>query len=981
MTKGMPVDSMSTIPTNCPPSILPSSGGRLETGFSGRLQKNLLEDEASFYGAYSWSLNPLLSVQEGINHLREELRRLDSCSIGWQRDEVITNVFLLGGMVAAAADDYIAGTRYGFSKLARVLPILSPALAMAAKLQEIRGRLRALRLRELHQWRQKWQTALVECLLTLPGIRSVEEISGRPGAKLSYLLPPPFTEELMRQRPRIPGAFRSKDLTHYDIIRLGEKFEAEFPDRKRPLLVIGLRTAGSFFAIVLCTYLKARGFENIRWVTLRSKKGIAHWEAQALALGKEGGALALVIDEHPNTGVTLAKTADLLGSSGFDDVDVVYLFPIHPAHPNWREVLASRGLSSIRVLHLEPEEWHKYRLLHSESVKTQLNEYFHFRNAHMQVSTSATRENDSLANRSDEPIHARLKRVYKVRLEGPAGNVETRFILAKSVGWGWLSYHAFLAGDRLLPFVPTILGLRDGILFEEWLPQVDTSALNHSNSNLVNIVASYIAARVRHLPLEVDPSLELSLHDNHQGNSLLVRLLSRVYGRGSILKYPRLLHRVAAARCPFPTLIDGKWNRPEWVRSSSSYIKTDFEHHGMGKTELNVVDPAYDLASAILHLDLSPKEEEQLLNQYRTETRDTAVEERLFLNKVMAGAWEISKALDKLANSNITSRHEEFNCRYVAAWNFLVRHTARFCGHLCQRPRTIDWRSPVVFLDLDGVLDSKLFRFPSTTAAGIRAISLFHAHDFTLVANTARSLPEVKEYCEAYGFAGGIAEYGSVLWDEVASRENILLSSESLAELDAVRNALRQIPGIFVDDTYRYVVRTYMYGEKGTVPVPTTLIDGLLARCHLDRMTFHQTNMDTAIVVKGITKGSGLRALLDWVGNPTMFTAAVGDSDTDLSMFREVQQCYAPSQIWCRHEAERLGCRIAKDPGQLGLLSIARTLIHPDGGDCKRCCAGHLSWVKGTNVFHDLLEVADQKSLRRWLSILIDPMMLRAFRE
>ena len=199
--------------------------------------------------------------------------------------------------------------------------------------------------------------------------------------------------------------------------------------------------------------------------------------------------------------------------------------------------------------------------------------------------------------------------------------------------------------------------------------------------------------------------------------------------------------------------------------------------------------------------------------------------------------------------------------------------------------------------------------------------------------------------------------------------------------LDAVRKALRQIPGIFVDDTYRYVVRTYMYGERGTLPVPTTLIEGLLARHHFDQLTFHQTNIDTTIVVKGITKGTGLRAFVDWVGNPKMFTAAVGDSDTDLSMFREVQQCYAPSQIWCRLEAERLGCRISKDPNQLGLLSIARKLTHPDGGACERCRPGHLSWVKGTDVFLDLLEVADQNPLRQWLSILFDPMMLRAFRE
>jgi len=37
--------------------------------------------------------------------------------------------------------------------------------------------------------------------------------------------------------------------------------------------------------------------------------------------------------------------------------------------------------------------------------------------------------------------------------------------------------------------------------------------------------------------------------------------------------------------------------------------------------------------------------------------------------------------------------------------------------------------------------------------------------------------------------------------------------------------------------------------------------------------------------------------------------------------------------------------------------------------------------VNGTDVFLDLLEVADQKPLPKWLSILMDPVMLRTFRE
>ena len=633
------------------------------------------------------------------------------------------------------------------------------------------------------------------------------------------------------------------------------------------------------------------------------------------------------------------------------------------------------------MLHLKPEESHKYRLLDSGRVENQISEYFQSQNAQVQSIAPAARENDALPGRSDEKVSVRLKRIYEVRLGDRTGKMETRFILAKSAGWGWLGYSAFLAGERLAPFVPKVLGLRDGILYEEWLPEADAPADKNSRSNFVHMVASYVAARVRHLGLEADPSQELTRQDEHLGNSILAWLLSRVYGRGATLKYPRLLDGLSTAPCPFPTLIDGKSNRPEWVRIASSYVKTDFEHHGLGKTGLNVTDPAWDLAAAILHLNLSPMEEEQLLNQYRMETGDTGVKERIFLHKLIAGAWEFSKTLDKLADPDLTSHHEDFNRRYVAAWNFLVGHTARRCAQLCKRPGTIGWGGPLVFLDLDGVVDRSLFPFPSTTPAGIRAISLLHSHGFTLVTNTARSLPQVKEYCDAYGFAGGIAEYGSVLWDAVTSREKILVNHESLAELDAVRSALGQISGVFVDDTYRYIVRTYMYGERGTEPVPRTMIEGLLARHHFDRLTFHQTNIDTAIVVKEITKGSGVRALVDWVGNPTMLTAAVGDAETDLSMFREVKQSYAPSQIWCRLEAERLGCRIAREPYQLGLLSIARTLSHPDGGNCERCREIRLSCLKGTDVFLDMLEIADQKPLRKWLSILMDPMLLRAFRE
>src|SRR5437588_2450784 len=118
--------------------------------------------------------------------------------------------------------------------------------------------------------------------------------------------------------------------------------------------------------------------------------------------------------------------------------------------------------------------------------------------------------NAALERRSNDPWHNRLKRIYEVRLEGGGGRTETRYVLAKSVGWGWLGYHAVLAGERLAGFVPPLLGLRDGILYTEWLPQVDPAEASGDRGRWIEAAASYVAARVRCLKLDSDPSPDLS---------------------------------------------------------------------------------------------------------------------------------------------------------------------------------------------------------------------------------------------------------------------------------------------------------------------------------------------------------------------------------------------------------------------------------------------------------------------------------------
>ena len=105
------------------------------------------------------------------------------------------------------------------------------------------------------------------------------------------------------------------------------------------------------------------------------------------------------------------------------------------------------------------------------------------------LSQAAARMNSMLGLQStaSDERGVRLKRIFEVQLETPDGEKQTKYVLAKSVGWGWLSYHAFLIGHRLSGFVPPILGLRDGILYMEWIPQPAVEPDNKRNETFRSV--------------------------------------------------------------------------------------------------------------------------------------------------------------------------------------------------------------------------------------------------------------------------------------------------------------------------------------------------------------------------------------------------------------------------------------------------------------------------------------------------------------
>lgn len=946
------------------------------------LRNKALEEELSFYAKYPWSLQVFPTVRDVIEHLREELAKVALPQREWQAKEAETNIFLLSCAICEAVDDYLLGVCYDLSKVASVLRFATPILRGAERLLKIRRMLRERSLRRLRSWRKAWDNALDEFLRGFIAGRCTSKTELQFACyRLAGMLPPPFPVLLLSRRPRVPAALHSQDLTHYDILTLGDKLAGAFPDREQPLLLVGLRTAGSYFAPMLSSCLKLKGYQHVTSVTVRPKSGISHYELRTMETAAKGGALAVVIDEPPGTGSTLLNALDCLHSVGFHDRGILILVPVHPTMRDWRNGGAFQPFSSIQVLSLEPEEYYKYRALEPDIVEQRLSEYFRglgYSSTRVVEGSRVVEFNRYLSSLSEEKSQNRLKRVYEVRLQKPAGEAETRWVVVKSVGWGWFSYHAFLTGDRLAEFVPPVLGLRDGLLYSEWLSSQEHPRRT-DRIRLIRKAASYVAERARTLTLADDPVPDLALENRNLGLEKLTDMLTRVYGSkiASNLRRGRIQYELSRQPTARPTFIDGKMRGIEWILSDYSIYKTDFEQHGLGKFELSSTDPAYDLAEVVLEFHLTPSEEKDLIDHYIEQCGDIGVKQRLFLKKLQTGSWALSQAFGNLCDPRVVHRHHEFHQRYMAALRFMVIHTTRHAARLCSSPLKAEWRTPVVVLDIDGVLDKQSFGFPSTSAAGIRAISQLQAHRYSIAINTARSIEEVREYCRSYGFAGGIAEYGGWIWDAVNDRERVLVRSESLEQLQALRGRIRNIPGVFVNDDYRYSLKAFVYAHGTTVPLPEGVIQDLMASLKLDRLRLRQTFTDSTVTAKDSDKGKGLLELLSLVGDADLETIAVGDSEADLAMFAVASRCFAPSNISCKQAARLLGCQIASKPYQCGLLSIVETLLHPDRERCDRC--RDLSFPDGTDVFWKLLQCADRSRQELLFHSIFDPMAIKAF--
>ena len=201
--------------------------------------KDLTEER--FYSHYAWCLNPILSIGQLLYRFREELdahRALE----GWEREESKINLYLFACAIACTADDYFSQKLVDLSLLYSRVPQFWFFLRSADWLINTLAWLVRMVLNwRAWRWRKRWNSLVGEICDLLIADAELQTISS---ALAEVRLP----QALLIRRMRLPEAFRGQDFAHQDVISLIQRFCAASRPSQEPVTIVGLRTAGSYFA-------------------------------------------------------------------------------------------------------------------------------------------------------------------------------------------------------------------------------------------------------------------------------------------------------------------------------------------------------------------------------------------------------------------------------------------------------------------------------------------------------------------------------------------------------------------------------------------------------------------------------------------------------------------------------------------------------------------------------------------------------------
>jgi hydroxymethylpyrimidine pyrophosphatase-like HAD family hydrolase len=673
---------------------------------------------------------------------------------------------------------------------------------------------------------------------------------------------PPPESALTGCRMKVPSCFRAQDLNPLDCFELARRFALTVPTGSE-VLVVGIRTSGSYMAPLVAGWLRSRGFAA-RYTTLRPKAPLVRLEADVIR--RHGARSVLIVDDPPMTGASYLRTAQRLRQCGVGRRSITFLVPVGAEN-----ALDAGGLAP------EFDRYNRVELRHQElEIRRQLPSpellaYLASALGHPGAQVTPVLPADEVERQARR---RHVKQVYEV--EG-AGRVHV-----KGVGVGWFGYPARHAASALSGRIPEVVGFWGTLMVTREVTVGPTAGPRGSD------VAAYVATRAQALRL---PARRTSEKFEKDAFYRLAKLMARVHGPLAPLRMARLRRELARAAGEGPAcLIDGRMGRDEWLEGSPA-LKRDFEEHAFDKDDLGLHDPAYDLAGALLELGPNRAFEESLVSSYVALSGDLKVRSRLTLALLLYGAFLLERRSWEVKGELGTSAWPGAVQAWLEAEAVLTWSVNRLLGDAFP-VRRAEHDGVLWSIDVDGVLEDAGLGFPAATPAAALALQRAHEAGALVVLNSGRSLPELVLRCDALRLDGAVAEYGSAIWDAMSGLSQSLLDDDDREALALVRLAANRLRGVHLDSRYRYSVRARRFVNGKLRALAAEQIQTLL-EAGGDRVRIIQGVGQTDFISAAHDKGSGLdrlRARLHFRGG----VLTVGDAEPDVPVAVRATRAYAP---------------------------------------------------------------------------------------
>ena len=378
-------------------------------------------------------------------------------------------------------------------------------------------------IRQLFRWQielEKLVQELAEIVVLHPGGIS-SSVSGQLAAsgKLLTAQLGDFHQDLLREVVRLPSCFRSFDEEPEDLKRIVDGFADRWPDRQTPLMVIGVRTSGNYLGPLYAALLRDQGYHNVKFLSIRPGRQLFYSEKSELKTLSQMRGLALIADDPPSTGDTLAQVGEELKRSNIPASSIILLLQLFGS----RDTLPAQ-LQGYPSILLPWDDWKIHERLVPSAVQMDLSCLMH--------PTISVARVERLPHLDLQLARQHIQAVYQVRLVDRSSNHSwEQRVRVRGVGMGYFGGHSLAVTQRMGEFLPKVYGLVSGLLYQLELPQEGrlNSIEPENEAALAKEMATYVVARNRALAVMEDTSLQLP--DRLTAWSAASEIVSQAFGR------------------------------------------------------------------------------------------------------------------------------------------------------------------------------------------------------------------------------------------------------------------------------------------------------------------------------------------------------------------------------------------------------------------------------------------------------------------